>query len=383
MLGTTSVGTDRTFSRQYPDSFAPRYTGVAALADGDQPSGNEHDRVGRERLLAKIADYFGVAPLTAKTPAAVQGDSILLVPGDTLDRSQHDAALDTTPVLGGIVPAVFVGTKAITHPLVDAAADRPTLWSDMMADMIGDAALSGYTAFSRDDAARAGRLLLANGSVRIKDVCGKAGLGQSVVHDEAMLDAALALEDLETLAHHGIVLEANLTDVVTYSVGSVQLGDDSISYWGSQNLTTDHHGREVYGGSDLCVVRGDLDALAALDLPPSLVRAIECAAMFDHAAHCAYPTVKLTRRNYDVIEGTDHKGTRRIGVLEQSWRVGGASGAEIAAFEALRAEPHTPSVRCSTVEVYDLITPPTGAIVYYHGTDPVVGAMTKYAVRLA
>ena len=105
--------------------------------------------------------------------------------------------------------------------------------------------------------------------------------------------------------------------------------------------------------------------------------------MFDHAAHCAYPTVKLTRRNYDVIEGTDHMGTRRIGVLEQSWRVGGASGAEIAAFEALRAEPHTPSVRCSTVEVYDLITPPTGAIVYYHGTDPVVGAMTKYAVRLA
>ena len=101
--------------------------------------------------------------------------------------------------------------------------------------------------------------MLANGPVRIKDVCGKAGLGQSVVHDAVALDAALALEDPESLAQCGIVLEANLTDVVTYSVGSVQLGDESISYWGSQNLTTDHGGREVYGGSDLFVVRGDLD----------------------------------------------------------------------------------------------------------------------------
>jgi hypothetical protein len=383
MLGTTSVGIDSDLAHKCPDPLASRFVGVAALDESDQPSGNEHDRMGRECLLAKIAAYLGVAPCAALTAGAAEAANILLVPGDTLDRSHHGAALDDAAILGGIVPAVFVGTKAITHPLVDGSADRPPLWSDMMADMIGDAALSGYTAFSRPDAARAGRRLLANGSVRIKDVCGKAGLGQSVVHDEAMLDAALALEDPETLAQHGIVLEANLTDVVTYSVGSVQLGDDSISYWGSQNLTTDHQGREVYGGSDLCVVRGDLDALATLDLPPSLVRAIKCAAMFDHAAHCAYPTIKLTRRNYDVIEGIDEMGTRRIGVLEQSWRVGGASGAEIAAFEALRAEPHTRSVRCSTVEVYDLITPPVGATVYYRGTDPVVGAMTKYAVRLA
>lgn len=91
----------------------------------------------------------------------------------------------------------------------------------------------------------------------------------------------------------------------------------------------------------------------------------------------------LTRRNYDVIEGTDAAGQRRIGVLEQSWRVGGASGAEIAAFEAFRDEPDTQAVRCSTIEVYAEVDPPAGATVYFHGVDPVVGAMTKYAVRLA
>jgi hypothetical protein len=84
-----------------------------------------------------------------------------------------------------------------------------------------------------------------------------------------------------------------------------------------------------------------------------------------------------------VIEGTDVHGDRRIGVLEQSWRVGGASGAEIAAFEAFSAEPNTTQVRCSTVEVYDIVTLPAGATLYYQGVDPVVGAMTKYAMRYA
>lgn len=248
---------------------------------------------------------------------------------------------------------------------------------------MGDAALYGYTAFSHTDATRAGRLLLARGPVRIKDVCGKAGLGQVVVRDLAELDAALAQENADELARCGIVLEENLRDVVTYRVGMVELAGETISYWGSQNLTTDHQGREVYGGSDLTVVRGGFAALATLDLPDNPAQAIRCAAIFDAAAHAAYPDIILTRRNYDVIEGTEAAGERRIGVLEQSWRVGGASGAEIATFEAFRAEPELEQVRCSTVEVYDIVTPPIGATIYYQCVDPVVGAMTKYAMRYA
>ncbi|RYY05285.1 MAG: DUF3182 family protein, partial [Alphaproteobacteria bacterium] len=285
--------------------------------------------------------------------------------------------------LGGVVPAMFIGTKSITHGLVDEHAARPDEWSSDMVRLMGDAALPGYTAFDHADAAKAGRLLLAKGPVRIKDVCGKAGLGQTVVRSAAELDAALALEDADDLARCGIVLEENLTDVVTYSVGLVELGGETISYWGSQNLTSDHKGREVYGGSDLSVVRGGFAELTKLDLPDHLAQVIRCAAIFDEAAHAAYPDIILTRRNYDVIEGADAAGVRRIGVLEQSWRVGGASGAEIAAFEAFHAEPDTTQVRCSTVEAYDLVTPPVGATVYYRGEDPVVGTMTKYAVRYA
>lgn len=381
MLGTTPVGGDVSVPPPFP--LAPRYDAVAALVDPGHGWGNVHDRASREQLLGRIAAYLDTPRHDDHPWHGAPAGALLLVPGDALDRSAFDWPVDEAAILGGVVPHAFVATKAITHPLIDADAARPAGWSQAMADRLGDAALVGFTAFTRADAARAGRRLLAAGPVRLKDVCGKAGLGQQVVADAAALDAALDQEDWPALAACGLVLEANLTDVVTYSVGSVRLGDERISYWGSQSLTTDHHGREVYGGSDLYAVRGDLDALAALDLPVALARAVQCARAFDAAAHQAYPDIRLTRRNYDVIEGTGHDGLRRIGVLEQSWRVGGASGAEIAAFEALRAEPDTPAVRCSTVEVYAIVPPPVGAILYYQGDDPVVGAMTKYAVRLA
>jgi hypothetical protein len=368
-----------------PGALPWQTSGVAALVDHARPAGNVHDRAARAVLLERIArllDQPLLLPMDAATAAAT---TALLVPGEALVAEDAAAAgiFDRGDVLGGVVPAFFVGTKAISHGLVGPHAARPPEWSTEMARLLGDAALPGYTAFTRADAAAAGRRLLRDGAVRIKDVCGKAGLGQAVVGDADALDAALALEDPAALARCGIVLEQNLTDVVTYSVGVVELGGTTISYWGSQSLTHDHRGREVYGGSDLTVVRGGLRALGRLDLPDAIARAIRCAARFDAAAHAAYPDLILTRRNYDVIEGVTPDGSRRTGVLEQSWRVGGASGAEIAAFEAFRAEPATATVRCATIERYGLVTPPAGAVTYYRGVDPVVGAMTKYAVRYA
>ncbi|WP_164857365.1 DUF3182 family protein [Sphingomonas crocodyli] len=345
-------------------------------------TGNVHDQASRSKLLSEIAQFLGIPVRGPAQRAEALEGRILLVPGDTIVASASTAAHSELMILGGMVPAAFVATKAITHGLVDEEATRPLEWSTEMARRLGDAALEGFTAFSIEDARRAGRLLLERGPVRVKDVCGKAGLGQYVVRTETDLDRCLAQEDARMIANCGIVLEANLSDVVTYSVGSVSLGAHQISYWGSQNLTTDHQGREVYGGSDLYAVRGGFDVLAGLQLPVSLAKAVACATLFDEAAQAAYPDIRFSRRNYDVIEGTDSQGLRRIAILEQSWRIGGASGAEIAAFKALAAEPATEAVRCSTVEIYDVVEPPLGATLYYQSVDPQVGAMTKYTMRL-
>ncbi|MBC7580834.1 MAG: DUF3182 family protein [Tardiphaga sp.] len=112
-------------------------------------------------------------------------------------------------------------------------------------------------------------------------------------------------------------------------------------------------------------------------------RAIVQAKQYDQSAFEAYPAAFASRRNYDVIAGTDFRGLRRSGVLEQSWRIGGSSGAEIAAFEAFTREPKLAHVRSSTVEIFgESSPPPVHATVYYRGTDPVAGLVTKYATIL-
>src|SRR4051794_40728744 len=109
-------------------------------------------------------------------------------------------------------------------------------------------------------------------------------------------------------------------------------------------------------------------------------RAMGQARAYDTAARGAFPGMILSRRNYDVAQGFDGRRQLRSGVLEQSWRMGGASGAEIAALEAFRTDPALQVVRASTVEVYGGSDPPPHATVYFRGSDEEVGPMTKYAV---
>jgi hypothetical protein len=219
--------------------------------------------------------------------------------------------------------------------------------------------------------------------VRLKPARARGACGQAVAADAAGLDAALAALDPAELARHGLVLEEDLAEVTTHSVGQVRAAGLVASYWGTQRLTPDHRGAAVYGGSDLVVARGGFDALAGLDLTPETRLALAQARAYDAAAAACFPGLVASRRNYDVAQGFDAGGRRRSGVLEQSWRVGGASGAEIAALEAFRADPALRVVRASTREVYgeeSAAPPPPHAAVYFRGADGRVGPLTKYAL---
>ena len=129
------------------------------------------------------------------------------------------------------------------------------------------------------------------------------------------------------------------------------------------------------------MARGDFDALLALDLAEDARLAIAQARAYDDAAHACFPGFFASRRNYDVAQGVDARGRRRSGVLEQSWRLGGASGAEIAALEAFRADPSLRSVQAASHEIYgECPALPANSTVYFRGIDPHVGAVTKYAL---
>jgi hypothetical protein len=257
----------------------------------------------------------------------------------------------------------------------------PAGWSALFAERVREVVLDGYSAFGAADARAAAARLLAGGPVRVKDVDGVGGVGQTVVSNQAEFEQLLASHDAAALARVGLVLERNLHEVRTHSVGQVVVGPWQLSYVGHQSLTRNHRDHEVYGGSTLRVVRGDFDALHALPLDAAERTAIGQALVYHRAAMASFPGLFASRSNYDVAQGVDDDGRRHSGVLEQSWRIGGASGAELAALEAMCADPMLAWVQASTHEVYaDSFDVPQAAQVHYDGTDPHVGRLVKYAV---
>ena len=244
-------------------------------------------------------------------------------------------------LLGGFVEHAFIAGKAIVHPLPRGVA--PEGWNPLFAEKVRDVVLNGVSVFSLADAHRAGARLLAEGPVRAKlaEACG--GLGQYVAHDLDELDGWLGGLEERQLAQ-GLVLETNLDGVVT-RVGQLRVNGFLLSYHGQQHQTRNARGELVYAGSDLLVARGGYAELLTLDLAREVRQAIEYARIFDTAAAIFFPGCFASRRNYDIAQGRDGNGRERFGVLEQSWRVGGASSAEIAALEAFRADPGLPAVR--------------------------------------
>jgi hypothetical protein len=330
------------------------------------------------RRLAALKRYDFAGAYDAAT--AYDGP-LYFVPSHTLvgiDAACKLGIRTVDDLFGGVVPYSFVATKAITHPRVGPHAFVPTGWSDRMPSRVTDSVLFGFSAFTVEDARTAAALVLERGVARVKPACAVGGRGQSVITALGELDDALHAIDPQELSRDGVVVERNFDEITTYSVGQVQVADLLASYCGTQRVARDNGGVDVYGGSDLVVVRGDYDAILALDHSADIRAVVGHARIYDAAAREEFRLI-ASRRNYDVACVTDSDGTRRAGVLEQSWRIGGASPAEIMALEAFRADPQLAAVRACCTEIYgdDQVAPPN-AVVHFRGVDDRVGPLIKY-----
>lgn len=361
----------------------PRPCSVVTLDVDPRSYCSEHEHATRAHYGRRLAALIGCAfdgDCPSVQPCAARR---YFVPSDTLcgtDLARGMGICGVEDFFGGVVPHAFVATKVISHPLVDErGAARPQGWSTRFAGEVGDAVLPGFSCFGADEAMRAGRLMLDGGPVRLKPVTATGGRGQIVVDSAQALDGCIGAMDRGALERHGLVLEANLQGPITWSVGQVRVAGMVVSYYGVQRTTTGNAGEEVYGGSDLVMRRGDFDALIAAIVSPSLRRAIGQARRYHQAVVDCYPGFFASRLNYDVAQGADDSGQWHSGVLEQSWRVGGATGAELAGLEAFRADHALHEVRASCFEVYGPSVPvPDGAIVAYQGNDSRVGPIVKY-----
>ena len=356
---------------------------VTLDADGaDTPKG--HDRQSRFNVAQRLAKVMGWTFGGDHDTGVAYADPLYFVPHDALLASKADELGIRGPefLFGGVVQHAFIATKAITHPLVDRNAVAPIGWSHAFSQWAGDSVLRGFSTFSPADAKRAAAMLVREGPVRIKCVSGIGGSGQHVAGNAHEVDAVLMAIDPGEFESSGVTIEQHLDEDVTFSVGRVECGGETIAYCGTQRTTRNSQGHEVYGGSTLEVVRGGFAALLDSDLSSERRAAVELAHTYDAAAFTAYPDAFASRRNYDVLFGRDANARIRAGVLEQSWRIGGASGAEVLAFAALRRDRARTRVCCATVEIYDAAHEvPAGAFVYYRGTDHHGGPLIKYAIE--
>jgi Protein of unknown function (DUF3182) len=307
---------------------------------------------------------------------------VFFVPDDTLLTAEASCLGIHSPqhLYGGVVPHLFVKTKAITHGLVDCRAERPRGWSTAFAERVRGIVLPGYTVFSRRDARLAAARMLRHGPLRLKKPLSASGKDQTLVADLNELDAALEKITAAEMATYGLVLEENLRHVKTFSVGEVALGSLRVSYHGTQRTVRDNEGQPVYGGSDLVCVRGGWKVLDALPMAPDVRAAVAGAKRYDAATE-EFPGFMASRRNYDVGQGIGADGRARAGVLEPSWRIGGASSAELAAAAAFARDPSLQIVRASHVEEYGRDRqPPADAVVDFQGDDPEAGPLLRYTV---
>ena len=361
---------------------------VMPFTQGLRGHASEHEKSTRREVVRRLALLKDCASSDETAQHQWSGD-VYLVPSDTLVGTAEARALGVHSVadlFGGVVPHAFVATKAITHPLVAPDAAAPAHWNPAFAEAVAEAVLPGYSVFSRADAWEAARRLWQLGPLRVKKVCETGGRGQTVVADAAALEACLAgLGGTEAtdamIGRDGLVLEHNLREVETLSVGQVTVAGTVASYFGFQRLTPSNSGEMVYGGSDLTVVRGGFEVLRAVAPSEKVRKAVEQALVYDGAAKASFPGFFASRINYDIAQGLDASGRWCSGVLEQSWRAGGATGAEIAALEVFKASPERCAVHARCVEIFGPCEPaPPGATVYFQGVDGRAGPLTKYTM---
>jgi hypothetical protein len=343
---------------------------------------SEHEAATLQYIANKLARIKGYTFAGNYDWNRGYSDKLYFVPTATVtdcEKARRIGIRGEGDLFGGVVPRPYMATKAITHPLVDGSAVAPEGWSCTFAQNVKPVTLFGFSAFTLNDALRGGALVLERGPARVKPANGIGGRGQIVVSNNDDLNRALGAIGDSEISRSGVVIEQNLAEVTTFSIGQVRMPEIVVTYCGRQRLTKDNQGSDIYGGSALTVVRGDFAELEKLVLTLDARLAIDQARAYDAAAR-ELPGFIASRRNYDVAQGLGADGRGCSGVLEQSWRVGGASPAELDAAAALHSDSTLQTVRARCVEAYGEHEPPPNAAVHFRGVDDRVGPIIKYTM---
>lgn len=271
-----------------------------------------------------------------------------VIPDRPLLRSEAEplGIQEEGDLFGGVVDVKLHHDKAILHPLVGSDSEKPAYYSRKFSDEARPFVLPGYTVFSSADALKAYTLLRREGlQVRLKDPSAEGGNGQRTVDSLEGMQRILTGISPKEIKEDGLVLEHNILTPDTLSIGQIYMDGSYFSYFGHQH-TVLLDGEPTYGGTTLTMHYGTLGELSA-QLKDGNVRTAVDQARGVHGAYSHYDPI-VSRLNFDVVQGWDVNGVFYSGVVDQSFRIGGASPAEVVAIRELQ---HDPSLKRVTTRV--------------------------------
>lgn len=286
---------------------------------------------------------------------------------------------------GGVVPYEFLKDKSLTHPIYHISMNRPEGWNNQLGVYLKPYVLDGFSAFTTQDVLWAAQGMIDSGPIRLKLASTTSEQSHWVFSHHAEFIKFINQMQDHPLFKQGMVVEEDLRNTTTFSIGQTEIGGLLISYCGEHVLTTNLNGEKTYGGANLFVVRGNYNQLHDALTFPIHREALHLTRQYEQLIFETFPLLYASRRNYTVLYGVNAKRQVRLGVLKPSWCMGNTSMAELLALEAFCATPKLKSINTWTRDHYvetfscltsselahDLDESPVGFIVKYAGVDDV------------
>lgn len=251
-------------------------------------------------------------------------------------------------IFGSVIEPIYA-EKSIFHPLINKPEVAPRNFPHKFPKQLFEskATLPGYTVFCLDDALSAFELLKLQGVVvRLKDPQGSSGTKQLIVASRTEVEEFVKSIDPSKLKALGLVLESNLINssdpkaaLRAYSAGWTVIDGKIYSYIGEQMFgetgTVDR-----YLGTKLYMVRGTTNNLIDFAKEKKLQSILQCLSKVKRAM-VFLPYLIGSRINFDFLVGipetlpANRYIKERTYVVEQSFRVGGATPAELLGIQYL------------------------------------------------